>query len=149
MPSHSYRPRLWSPCHMETFNISFPPQREHYFKKIVFSRICPTMAAPWHPKWHRSGLGGHLRRHLQHHLHCEVSSAVSVGVSDRSYSGALVAPLGVPMAIPARSDAVPESSAPAFFGEGGEDGALMLQCSDDALGWLWDCVFTSGIYSRG
>ena len=80
------------------------------------------------------------------HLRC---CEVSVEASDRSYSDALVAPLGVPMAVPARSDAVPESSAPDFFWQGDEDGAVVLQCSDDALGWLWECVFTSGIYSRG
>ena len=73
------------------------------------------------------------------HLRC---CEVSVEASDRSYSDALVAPLGVPMAVPARSDAVPESSVPDFLL------AVVLQCSDDALGWLWECVFTSGIYSR-
>ena len=110
------------------------------------------MAAPWQPKWHRSGLGdtsegtSNITSTVRCHLRC---CEVSVEVSDRSYSGALVAPLGVPMAVPARSDAVPESSALDFFWEGGEDGTVVLQCSDDALGWLWECVFTSGIYSRG
>ena len=119
----------------------------------LFLRIS---ARQWVPPGTQSGIGAvlgdtsegtsNITSTVRCHLRC---CELSVGVSHRSYSGALVAPLGVPMAIPARSDAVPESSAPAFFGEGGEDGALMLQCSDDALGWLWDCVFTSGIYSRG
>ena len=110
------------------------------------------MAAPWQPKWHRSGLGdtsegtSNITSTVRCHLRC---CEVSVEASDRSYSDALVAPLGVPMASQRGQMQFLRALRQIFVWEGGEDGTVVLQCADDALGWLWECVFTSGIYSRG